>query len=90
MFVDINLEPISPNPLLENPFEVHVTTTWRIIYESTKWSVWSLGLCYVIYACCNSQGALVNWFLSLQIWMPLSRITFKAYLLHEIVIRGLV
>jgi len=77
-FVDINL------------FLVDVTKETRITYESTKWSVWSLGLSYVIYACSNSQGALVEWFLSLKIWMPLSRITFSAYLLHELVIRALV
>ena len=69
-----------------NSFKVNVTTGWRITYESTKWSVWSLGLGYVIYACCVSQGALVGWFLSLKIWMPLSRMTFSAYLLHELVI----
>ena len=70
-------------------FPSNVSAEWRIVYESTKWSVWSLGLGYVIYACCNSQGFLVDWFLSLKIWMPLSRITFSAYLLHELVIRAL-
>ena len=80
-FVDINI-------LEDTNFNVSKAT--RITYESTKWSVWSLGLSYVIYACCVSQGALVGWFLSLKIWMPLSRITFSAYLLHELVIRALV
>ena len=70
-------------------FPSDVSTEWRIAHESCKWSVWSLGLGYIIYACCNSQGFIVDWFLSLKIWMPLSRITFSAYLLHELVIRTL-
>ena len=58
------------------------------LYLSVRYSVWALGVAYIIYACVTSKVAfLINWFLSLSIWMPLSRISFSAYLIHEFVLK---
>ena len=42
----------------------------------------------VIYACVTSQGGLVNSFFSWSVWIPLSRLTFSAYLFHTTIIYG--
>ena len=47
---------------------------------------WSLGLAIVIFICHNGYGWIVNTFLSMSFWIPLSRLTFTAYLVHEIVL----
>lgn len=46
--------------------------------------VWSLALCYVIYACVSGCGGYVNWFLSLPAWHPLSRLSFAMVLFEEL------
>ena len=35
---------------------------------------------------CNASGGLVQWLLELQVWAPLSKLTFGAYLLHPMVL----
>ena len=47
---------------------------------------WGLGLALVVFACHNGHGWVVNSFLSMKIWIPLSRLTFNTYLVHEIVL----
>ena len=48
---------------------------------------WGVGLGCVTYAC---HGGWVNTFLSLGFWVPLSRLTFSAYLVHPIVLGVLI
>lgn len=43
---------------------------------------WSIALCYIIYACTNNYGGLINRFLSCPLWQPLSNLLFAIYLLH--------
>ena len=57
-----------------------------ISYQMFSRLTWSLGVALVIYACHNGYGWIVNDFLSLKIWIPLSRLTFVAYLVHEVVL----
>lgn len=52
------------------------------IYTPSSRIVWSLILCLVIYACVKGYGGPVNWFLSLKLWQPLSRLTYAIYLVH--------
>ena len=47
---------------------------------------WSLGLAIVIFICHNGYGWVVNTFLSMSFWIPLSRLTFTVYLVHEVVL----
>ena len=60
--------------------------TANLLYESSSRIVWSLGLAYVVYACCTSRGGLIDRFLSAQVWVPLSRLTFTAYLFQFVII----
>ena len=58
----------------------------NILYQATSRIVWALGLGYVIFACATSHGGLVNKFLSWSVWVPLSRLTFSAYLFHLVIL----
>ena len=58
----------------------------HILYQSTSRIIWSIGLSYIIYACATSNGGLINKLLSLNLWIPLSRLTFSAYLIHSTLI----
>ena len=47
---------------------------------------WGVGLAFVVFACHNGYGGVINTFLSMKFWIPLSRLTFTAYLVHPIVL----
>ncbi|XP_022092075.1 nose resistant to fluoxetine protein 6-like isoform X2 [Acanthaster planci] len=57
-----------------------------IVYASVSRFVWALSLAWVVYACKYGYGGWINSFLSWHFWVPLSRVTFSAYLIHPIVI----
>lgn len=57
----------------------------NIIYGTFSRFVWGLAVAWVVYACHKGYGSLVNKFLSASYWIPLSRLTYSAYLLHPIV-----
>ena len=49
-------------------------------------TVYSTGIALMIYACHKGFGGVINTFLSWSFWVPLSRLTFMAYLAHPIVL----
>ena len=55
-------------------------------YQGFSRVLWALGLSYMIYACETSNGGIVNRVLTWKIWLPLSRLTYSAYLIHLTVI----
>ena len=48
--------------------------------------VWAVGLALLVYACHNGYGRAINAFLSMGFWVPLSRLTYTAYLIHPILL----
>lgn len=65
---------------------------YHFVSELRQWEfriVWSLVLCYVIFACANGRGGAVKWFLSLPLWHPLSRLSFVIFLIEQPVMRVL-
>ena len=57
-----------------------------ISYQMFSRLAWSLGLAFITFACHNGYGGIVNDFLSMKFWIPLSRLTFVTYLVHAIVL----
>lgn len=55
------------------------------LYNALSRTSWSVGLCLVLYLSIVSSG-IVDKFLSWSFWVPLSRLTFSAYLIHPILI----
>lgn len=51
-------------------------------YDSLKRISWCLALSWVILACHLSYGGFVQKFLSLPIWLPISKLSFCIYLVH--------
>lgn len=54
----------------------------HILYQATCKFIWAIGLSYIIFACLNKQGGIVNQILCMKIWVPLSKLSFSAYLVH--------
>lgn len=58
----------------------------NIIYLTFRRFAWGLGVALLVFACHNGYGGPINTFLSMDVWTPLSRMTFCVYLVHPIVI----
>ena len=58
----------------------------NVLYLTFSRLAWGIGLALVVFACHNGYGWVVNSFLSMGFWVPLSRLTFNAYLVHPIVL----
>ncbi|KAI8518466.1 hypothetical protein Bbelb_044830 [Branchiostoma belcheri] len=62
--------------LLGNP-------AWRTFDRS----LFSAGVAWVVYACCVGYGGIISEFLSWSGWLPLSRLTYTAYLVHPMIMQ---
>ena len=47
---------------------------------------WGVGLALLVFTCHNGHVKPINAFLSMGFWVPLSRLTYTAYLIHPIVL----
>lgn len=71
---------------LQGLYHGHFTLAESIVYESLSRFAWGVALAWVVFACKEGFGGWVNDILSWRAWLPLSRVTYSAYLLHPIVI----
>ncbi|XP_056631522.1 nose resistant to fluoxetine protein 6-like, partial [Diorhabda sublineata] len=53
-------------------------------YASLGHSAWGLSISWITIACCSGYGGIVNSFLSCKFFLPLSRLTYCAYLIHPV------
>ena len=60
------------------------TTFQSVMYNCFSKSLWSLSLGWVIFSCHKGYGGLINNFLSWKAWMPISKLTYGAYLIHPV------
>ncbi|KAL3870249.1 hypothetical protein ACJMK2_038326 [Sinanodonta woodiana] len=71
---------------LYNPNNQHpMSTGVSALYLSTARSAWSLALAWVIFACATGNGGFINTLLSWNVFVPLGRLTYCAYLIHPVV-----
>ncbi|XP_055947829.1 nose resistant to fluoxetine protein 6-like [Argiope bruennichi] len=63
-----------------------LTTLETAFYNALSRTGFALGLGWVIFVCVIGQGGVVNSILSWKALIPLSRLTYCAYLVHPIVI----
>lgn len=54
-------------------------------YTAVHRIVWALAVGWVLFACVTGYGGFVNTFLSWKPFIPLSRLTYCAYLVHPII-----
>ena len=59
------------------------------VYNCFSRPAWSCCICWLIWACMYGYAGFINSFLSMRIWIPLSRLTYMTYLVHILVIQYL-
>ena len=62
------------------------STAENVFYITFSRLAWGLGLALLVFACHNGYGGPINTFLSMKFWIPLSRMTYNAYLAHPVVL----
>ncbi|XP_062571953.1 LOW QUALITY PROTEIN: nose resistant to fluoxetine protein 6-like [Saccostrea cucullata] len=55
------------------------------LYNALNRTVWGAAVCWVIFACATGNGGYINTLLSWKAFVPLSRLTYCAYLVHPLV-----
>ena len=60
----------------------------NVFYITLSRFAWGVALALLVFCCHNGYGGWVNKFLSWGFWVPLSRLTFMAYLVHPIVLNS--
>ncbi|XP_063424815.1 nose resistant to fluoxetine protein 6-like [Mytilus trossulus] len=65
-----------------HPFSTDLAATFNTLHRTA----WSLGVCWVIFACATGNGGIINTILSWKAFVPLGKLTYCAYLVHPIVI----
>ncbi|XP_043475080.1 nose resistant to fluoxetine protein 6-like [Leptopilina heterotoma] len=58
-------------------------------YVGFSRTIWAVGLSWLLIACCTRHGGIVNKILSFRGWIPLSRLTYCAYLLNPFIINSI-
>ena len=58
----------------------------NVIYIMFSRFTWSLGLALLVFACHYGYGGPINWLLSMKFWIPLSRVSYNAYLIHPLIL----
>ena len=58
----------------------------NVLYNMFSRTGWGVALALMVYACHHGYGGSINSFLSMPFWIPLSRLTYTAYLVHPIVL----
>ncbi|XP_019636641.1 PREDICTED: nose resistant to fluoxetine protein 6-like [Branchiostoma belcheri] len=61
------------------------TESEHVLYLTVHRTVWAMALGWVVIACYHGYGGVVDIILSWDAWVPLSRLTYCAYLVHLLV-----
>ncbi|GBN83219.1 Nose resistant to fluoxetine protein 6, partial [Araneus ventricosus] len=69
------------------PYHQDLTNVEASFYNALSRVAFALGLGWVIFVCVIGQGGVVNSILSWKALIPLSRITYCAYLVNPIVLK---
>ncbi|XP_015113918.1 nose resistant to fluoxetine protein 6 [Diachasma alloeum] len=56
------------------------------VYIALGRTAWGVGIAWVVIACCTNHGGIVNTILTFKGWIPLSKLTYCAYLLNPFLV----
>ncbi|KAK9878820.1 hypothetical protein WA026_003655 [Henosepilachna vigintioctopunctata] len=62
-----------------------LSVEFSAVYMGISRTLWGIGLAWTLLACCTGNADRMNKFLSFPGWIPMSRLTFCAYLLNPLV-----
>ena len=65
------------------------TPAANVLYITFSRFIYGVALAMLVFICHNGYGCVVNSFLSMKMWIPLSRLCFNAYLVHPLVLTAL-
>ncbi|XP_013776461.1 O-acyltransferase like protein-like [Limulus polyphemus] len=66
-------------------YHVDMSNSTTSLYNTLSRTAWAVGVGWVIYACVTGHGGFIDTLLSWRFWIPLSRLTYCAYLIHPLV-----
>ncbi|XP_076353848.1 nose resistant to fluoxetine protein 6-like isoform X2 [Tachypleus tridentatus] len=66
-------------------YHVDMSNSTNSFYNTLSHTAWAVGVGWVIYACVTGHGGFIDTLLSWKFWIPLSRLTYCAYLIHPLV-----
>ncbi|XP_012253857.2 nose resistant to fluoxetine protein 6-like [Athalia rosae] len=69
-------------------WERHISVISSAFYVALSRTVWAVGLSWLLIACSTQHGGIVNKILSYRGFVPLSRLTYCAYLLNPFIINS--
>lgn len=67
-------------------FHAHLSKFEFATYQASFRMVWATGLCIIILVCAVGNGGPLTEVLSTPMFIPFSRLTYGAYLLHPVVL----
>ncbi|KAI8505979.1 hypothetical protein Bbelb_163320 [Branchiostoma belcheri] len=62
-----------------------LTYSGNLFFVTVHRVIWAMAIGWMVVACYHGYGGVVNTILSWNVWVPLSRLTYSAYLIHPIV-----
>ena len=62
----------------------------EILFDSLHRNLFSLAVSWIIFACVSGYGSFINSFLSWNFFVPLSKLSYVAYLFHPILMKGVI
>ncbi|XP_034936929.1 nose resistant to fluoxetine protein 6-like [Chelonus insularis] len=62
-----------------------LTVVTSAFYMALGRTIWGIGIAWLLIACHTNNAGIINNFLSLKAWIPMSRMTYGAYLLNPII-----
>ncbi len=66
-----------------------VSSAGAVVYDSFSRLLWSVCLCWVVFACEKGYGGVINSFLTWEAFAPLSRMSYCMFLIHMTVMQFL-
>ncbi|XP_057379360.1 nose resistant to fluoxetine protein 6-like [Daphnia carinata] len=60
----------------------------RISYGAFHHSAWAIAVGWIIFTCTHGYGGFINQFLSWKLFLPFSRLSYAAYLIHYNMIKA--
>ncbi|KAI9551729.1 hypothetical protein GHT06_022065 [Daphnia sinensis] len=60
----------------------------RVTYGAFHHSVWAIAIGWIIFNCTHGYGGFINQFLSWKLFLPFSRLSYAAYLIHYNLIKA--
>nr|CAD7433433.1 unnamed protein product [Timema monikensis] len=69
-------------------YDRNISPFTAAIYVALSRTAWGIGLSWLIVACCTNNAGFINRILSFPGWVPLSRLTYCAYLLNPMLMKS--